>query len=291
MIKTARHFFIKVAKNFKFLSSVILIPIQYEYTTGKKLNLKNPQTFNEKIQWYKIYYKNPLFQKLADKYSVREFVKEKIGEKYLNELLGVYNNVKEIDFNKLPNKFVLKCVHGSGYNIIVKDKSKLDVSQVLKTLKKWQSRNFYSKGKEWSYKNIPRKIVAEAFLEDENAVVSDYKFFCFDGKIKFIQVDIERKIHNLRCFYDTDWKKLHFHAEKIAFNEGEIKKPENLTDMIDVVEKLSQNIPFVRVDLYSVKGKTIFGEMTFYPANGTKDFFPAEMNLIIGSYFNLPNKY
>ncbi|MES2810919.1 MAG: ATP-grasp fold amidoligase family protein [Bacteroidota bacterium] len=291
MTNPIRYFYTKIFKNFKFLPSEILIPIQYEYTTGKKVDLKNPQTFNEKIQWYKIYFRDPLFQKLADKYRVREYVDKKIGSQYLNQLHGVFNKPEEINFDSLPEKFVLKCVHGSGYNIIVKDKSTLDIHETLKIIRKWQSRDFYQKGKEWSYKNIPRKIVVEAFLEDDNVAIPDYKFFCFDGEIKFIQVDLERKIHDYRCYFDVNWNKLSFNTEKSLFYEGEITKPKNLTEMISVVEKLSQNIPFVRVDLYSVKGKTIFGEMTFYPANGTREFVPTEMNLIIGSYFRLPNKY
>ena len=288
--KNPRSLLISIFKNIKFLPPKLYIPLQYEHVTGKKLNLKKPITFNEKIQWYKIYYKNPLFNQLADKLSVRSYVELKVGKLYLNELLGIYETPDSIDFTNLPEKFVLKCVHGSGFNIIVKDKSKLNGVGTKKILKKWQLKNFYNKGKEWAYKGIKPLIVVEKFLEDENSVIPDYKFFCFDGEIKFIQVDLERKIKDYRCYYDTDWMKLNFYTEKNVFFEGEVKKPANLEDMIYVAKKLSEGIPFVRVDLYSVNNKTIFGEMTFYPTNGTKAFVPEEMNTTIGNYFKLPNK-
>jgi hypothetical protein len=286
---TPRRLIVSLLKKLKFLPPNIYIPIQYESVTKQKPNLKKPITFNEKIQWYKIYYRSPIFRQLADKYRVRDYVKEKVGEQYLNELLGVYKKPSEIDFEKLPEKFVLKCVHGSGFNLLVKDKSKLNIEATCKQLRKWQKKNFYNKGKEWSYKNLEPLIVAENFLTDQNGALNDYKFFCFNGEIKFVQVDLERKINDYRCYYDTNWDKLPFYTEKNPFFEGEVEKPENLEDMIHVVKELSKDIPFVRVDLYSVNNKTIFGEMTFYPTNGTKAFLPLEYNRIIGDYFILPN--
>ena len=279
----------RLAKNFKFLPPKQYISLQYNYLTGKKLDLKNPRSFNEKIQWYKLYYKNPLLKTLVDKYNVREFVKSKIGEKYLINLIGVYNNPNEIDFEKLPEKFVVKCVHGSGYNICVKDKSILNIEQTKNTLSKWQRRNFYAKGKEWAYKGIKPLIIVESFLEEINKeVINDYKFFCFDGKIKFIQVDLERKIKNYRCYFDTNWEKLNFNTKGKTQYEGTIEKPSQLEKMIQVVEKLACDFPFVRVDFYSISEGIFFGELTFYPGNGTVEFIPDEMNFIIGDYFKLP---
>ncbi|MBE9576228.1 ATP-grasp fold amidoligase family protein [Flavobacterium proteolyticum] len=289
-MRNYKKIILRLLKNFKFLPPKIYIPLQYEYVTGNKLNLKNPKTFNEKIQWYKLNYKNPILRKLVDKYNVREFVSDKIGEKYLNTLLGVYETPNEIDFEKLPNKFVLKCVHGSGYNICVKDKSSLDIVKTKKILEKWQKKNFYNKGKEWAYKGIKPLIIAEKFLEEfEKEVINDYKFFCFDGKIKFIQIDIERQIKNYRCYYNTDWEKLNFCTEKKLFYEDETTRPEKLTEMIEVVEKLAENFPFVRVDFYLIENHIIFGELTFYPGNGLIKFLPEEMNTIVGDYFKLPN--
>ena len=285
-----RRLLISLLKKMKFLPPNMYIPIQYESVTKKKPDLKNPVTFNEKIQWYKIYHRNPIFRQLADKYHVRQYIKDQVGEQYLNELLGVYKNPKEINFDQLPQKFVLKCVHGSGFNLLVKNKSELNIKKTIKLLKKWQKKNYYNKGKEWSYKNLEPLIIAEKFLEDKNEIINDYKFFCFDGKIEFIQVDIERKINDYRCYYDTNWHKLPFYTEKNLFYEGEVERPENLEDMIYVAQKLAKDIPFVRVDLYSVNNNTIFGEMTFYPTNGTKSYLPLEYNKIIGDYFVLPNK-
>lgn len=275
----------------KFLPLKLYVPIQYESVTQKRLNLEKPETFNEKLQWYKVYYKNPSFHQLADKYNVRDYIKQKVGEQYLNDLLGVYKTPKEIDFEQLPEKFVLKCVHGSGFNLIVKNKKDICLKQTIKLLKKWQKKNYYNKGKEWSYKNIEPLIIAEKFLEDsKNKIINDYKFFCFNGEIKFIQVDLERKVNNYRCHYDTNWQKLPFYHEKNPFYTGEAEQPSNLEDMIYVAQTLSKDIPFVRVDLYSIDNKTIFGEMTFYPSNGTNPYLPLEYNKIIGDYFVLPNK-
>ncbi len=290
-MKTIRQVYLTIAKNFKFLSDKEFLKIQYENKLNKKLNLENPVSFNEKIQWYKIYYKNNLFTQLADKYKVRDFVKEKVGEKYLNELLGKYDTPTEIDYSKLPNQFIIKVVHGSGFNIIVKDKSLINYKEIENKLLKWQKINFYKKGREWVYKDIPRTIIIERLLnENDKDVINDYKFFCFDGKIKFIQIDLDRGNNNYRCYYNSAWEKLPFCTQKNVFFEGEVEKPTNLNDMIEVAIKLSANIPFARVDLYSVKGKTIFGEMTFFPNNGLNEYIPKETNITIGDYFILPNK-
>jgi hypothetical protein len=287
--KKSKNPWLKIAKNFKFLPPATFVKIAYEAKMGTPLDLKNPLTFNEKIQWYKVYYKNPVLNTVTNKYLVRDFVKEKIGEEYLNELLGVFNHPDEIDFDALPNQFALKVAHGSGYNIIVPDKSKLDVSAAKKKLRKWQKTNFYKKHMEWAYKDSKPYIIAEKFLEESGQqVINDYKFFCFDGEIKFIQVDLERKIHDYRCFYDTDWNKQEFCNIENPIYPGDVPRPENLDEMIQIARKLSEGLPFVRVDLYSIKGKTYFGEMTFYPANGTKLLAPAKWNRIVGDYFKLP---
>lgn len=288
--KTLKGILLRILKNFKFLPPKIYIPIQYEHITGKKLDFNNPTTFNEKIQWYKLYYKNPILKKLVDKYHVREFVSSKIGVNYLNELIGVFETIDQIDFDKLPNKFVLKCVHGSGFNIIVKDKTSLDINKTKELLAKWQKKNFYNKGKEWAYKDIKPLIIVEKFLEEfDKEVINDYKFYCFDGEIKFIQVDLERKINDYRIYYDANWKKLDFCTEKNLHYKNEIEKPDNFKELTEIVEKLAINLPFVRVDFYLIKNRPIFGELTFYPSNGTKEFTPIEMNYTIGDYFTLPN--
>lgn len=279
-------------KKLKFLNPEFYVKIYYEYYTGKKLDLNNPVEFNQKVQWLKVYYQPPILNKLVDKYAVREYVKEKVGEKYLNGLLAVYDKVEEVNFKELPDQFVVKGVHGCHFNLIVSDKSTLKLSKANRLMRKWMGRNYYYRGGlEWAYKDVKPRLVVEEFMEEPGKdVLNDYKFFCFDGKPKFIQIDMERGIHNYRCYYDLNWKKLPFYTQKNKFYEGEVEKPANLTEMIEVAEKLADKFPFVRVDLYSVKGKTIFGEMTFYPTDGRKEFIPEEYNKIIGDYLTLPKR-
>lgn len=275
----------------KFLPQKEYLKYAFEYYTGKKLNLDNPKEFNEKIQWYKAYYKPKILNQLADKYAVRKYVEEKIGNKYLNECLGVYDKINKINFDTLPNKFVLKAVHASSYNLVVKDKSKLNHKKVKRLLNKWMNTSqYYRTGLEWAYKDIKPRIIADKFLEEPNKeVLNDYKFFCFNGKPKFIKVDIDRGVENKRCFYDLDWiKQPYITKGKFKMYEGEIEKPTNLSEMTHLAEILADKFPFVRVDFYSIEGKTIFGEMTFYPADGRKDFVPDKYNKIIGDYFVLP---
>lgn len=287
---TIRKFTLRILKNFKILSNKNLLKIRHEYYCGDKLNLSNPITFNEKICWLKLYFHVPLLTQLADKYLVRSYVSEKIGDQYLNELYKVYYKVEDINFDELPNQFVLKGVHGSSLNIIVKDKAKLNILEAKNTMNKWMKHCQYKRvGCEWAYKNIEPKIIAEKYLEEVNKeVLLDYKFFCFNGEPKFVQIDMERGIVDYRCYYDLDWKKLEFSTVKNVFYKGNVVKPLNFEEMVNLAKVLSNNLPFARVDFYSIEGKTIFGEITFYPADGKKNFVPNEYNKIIGSYLELP---
>lgn len=258
--------------------------------TGEKLNLENPQTFNEKIQWMKLYDKNPIKTQLADKYVVREWVKERIGEEYLIPLLGVWENVDDIDFDKLPNKFVLKANHGSGWNIIVSDKTALNIQETKQKLQKWLQTNFaYVAGLELHYRNIKPLIIAEKYLETEDKDLKDYKFLCFDGEVKYIWVDKDRYTNHKRNLFDTNWNLLN---EKIG--EGHIyenwlpcPKPKNLEKMLQFAKILSQNFAFVRVDFYEHEDKLYFGEMTFTSATGLHVFSPSSFNLQLGKMINL----
>ena len=281
---------LRILKNFKFLPNKRLLKIRYRYYTDEKLNLENPKKFNEKITWLKLHFHVPLLTQLADKFTIREYVSEKIGDVYLNELYDVYYSVDAIDFDKLPNQFVLKGVHGSSLNLIVKDKNKLDLDAAKSEMRGWMKHCQYKKvGLEWAYKNIEPKIIAEKYLEEEGReVLLDYKFFCFNGKPKFVQIDLERGIKDYRCFYDLDWKKLPFSTVKNPFFEGEVDKPSNFNEMIKLADSLAEDLPFSRIDFYAIKGKTIFGEITFYPADGKKNFVPNEYNKIIGDYIRLP---
>ena len=279
-----------ILKRFKFLPPELYVKIYYEYYTGKRLDLKNPREFNQKIQWLKVYYRKPILTQLVDKYAVRSYVSEKIGDRYLNELIEVYDRPSQIDFKALPHQFVIKAVHGCHFNIIVKDKKSISRNKVNFLLNKWMHKNqYYRGGLEWAYKNVKPRIIVEKYLEEMGKpMINDYKFFCFSGEPRFVQIDMERGIHDYRCYYDLDWKKLPFSTEKNRFYEGQVEKPENFELMCQLAKKLAGDFPFVRVDLYNIEGKIIFGEMTFYPTDGRKEFRPEQYNEILGSYIDLP---
>ncbi|WP_256259865.1 ATP-grasp fold amidoligase family protein [Winogradskyella luteola] len=267
------------------------VKIHYEYFSGKKLDLDNPEDFNAKIEWYKVFYRPKILNKLVDKYEVRSYVKEKIGAQYLNEVYGVYEKAEDVPLDKLPNQFVVKATHTSSHNLIVSNKSKLNKDKALKKFKKWLSKNqYYRIGQEWAYKDVQPRLITEKFLKEEGKQsLVDYKFYCFDGKAKFIDVHIDRdEDHKQGCF-DLGYKLLPFGKSKNykSISSG-IEKPSNLDEMVSCAEALADGFPFVRVDFYSVNGKTIFGEMTFYPSDARKDFYPEEYNKIIGDYFKLP---
>ncbi len=285
-----KRFVYGILKKLKFLPPSFYVKIYYEYYTGKKLNLENPVEFNEKIQWLKVYYQPPILTKLVDKYEVRSFVEEKIGAQYLNDLLKVYFKAGEVNFEELPDKFVIKGAHGFNFNLIVPEKEAINRTKARYLFKKWMSKNqYYRGGLEWAYKNVRPKLIAEAFLEEiGKSVIDDYKFYCFNGKPKFVQIDMGRGVEDHKVFYDLNWKKLSFTKGKGNLFEGEIEPPENFETMLEITEKLAEGFPFVRVDLYNINGKIIFGEMTFYPGDGRQEFRPDEYNKIIGDYLQLP---
>ena len=291
MQKQIRRFSVRMLRKMRFLPPKIYAHFLYEYYTGKKLNLENPQEFNEKIQWYKVFYHPKILNTLVDKFAVRAFVEEKIGKQYLNEMYGVYTNANEIPFNELPNQFVIKATHASSYNLIVSDKNKLNQAKAVKKLNKWLNKNqYYRTGQEWAYKDVQPRLLVEKFLEEDGqSSLIDYKFYCFNGKAKFLVVHVDREKEHKRGIYDFDFNVLPFNY--VTADEtinSDIEKPTNLEEMKQLSEVLATNLPFVRVDFYSLNGKTIFGEMTFYPADGRKDFVPDSYNKDIGDYFILP---
>ncbi|WP_421151313.1 ATP-grasp fold amidoligase family protein [Seonamhaeicola sp. NFXS20] len=291
MLKNIRRFTLRNLRKMRFLPSKLYVKYHYEYFSEKKLNLKNPIDFNEKIEWYKVYYRPKILTQLADKYRVRTYVEEKIGKQYLNELYGVYNNPSNIDFDSLPNKFVIKANHTNGHNLIVEDKKKLNKKKTIKLLNKWLRKNqYYRKGQEWAYKDIKPKIIIEKNLkENEKTSLIDYKFYCFNGKPKFLDVHIDRGENHKQGCFDLDFKPLPFSkSKKYESISANVEKPSNLKEMVFLSEILADKLPFVRVDLYSIKGKTIFGEMTFYPADARDKFHPDKYNPIIGNYLKLP---
>lgn len=265
----------------------------YKDKTGKDLDLDFPQTYNEKIQWMKI--NGPMLEmgKLADKYLVRDFVSSRIGAEYLVPLVGVWDDPDEIDFDKLPDRFVLKLTHGSGWNIVVKDKASLNCSEARSKLKRWLNTEFsYCYGFELHYLHSQPRIIGEQYLE--NAIqgggcdLFDYKFWCFDGRVAYIQF-LENRAQGLKMsFYDRDWNKQPF-VYNYPQSEKDAPKPSNLSEMILLAEKLAEGIPHVRVDLYRLDdGSVRFGELTFTSMSGVCRWDPPEADMMLGDLFNLP---
>ncbi len=255
----------------------------------RPLDLENPKTFNEKIQWIKLYYRKNIMSRCADKYAVREHVRDVLGDEVLNELYAVYRDVDEIDLDALPDSFVMKVTHGSGQNLIVPDKKALNWPIEKKRLNLYMHSNHYLEGREWLYKNIPPRIICERYLQQNGHSPVDYKFYCFNGKVKFIQLDLDLFTDHKRNMYDTDWQLLPF---ELTYPNGDksIKKPERLDEMLAYAEKLAQPFPFVRVDFYYLEGRIIFGEMTFHPTQGVGRFRPVSYDGYYGDMLVLPAK-
>jgi len=261
----------------------------YYRHNSEEVSLFEPKTFNDKIQWSKLYDKDPRRTEYADKYAVREYVKETIGEEYLVDLIGVYDSFDEIDFDKFPDKFVLKGTHGCKYNIIVNDKSKFDVKDAREKFELWLSKNFaYRPAMELHYKDIKPRIVAEAYLENDNEELYDYKVWCFEGKAHYIEFINNRK-HGMHVgFYDTEWNKLEFVSNIKYTNDDIVPKPDNLDELLELSEKLAKDFPHVRVDFYRLNdGRYIFGELTFTTAEGASKWSPRKYNDILGSLFEV----
>ena len=269
------------------------LKLKYKLKTGKRLDVTSPKTFNEKLQWLKLYDRRPEYTMLVDKWLVRDHIKETLGEEYLIPLLGVYDDPDEINFDALPDKFVLKCNHNSGVGMcICKDKSKLDIDKVKKELRKGLAQDYYLTGREWPYKNVPRKIIAEQYMEDKNGEFNDYKFFCFDGKIDCVMVVTDRAKQDAHYYYmSRDWTILPYgRLTRSLPKDFTLPKPDHLEDMFMLAEKLSKGFPFVRMDFYNVDGRIYFGEYTLYSQSGFEDGFDDASDLHLGSLLKLPPK-
>jgi hypothetical protein len=264
---------------------------------GTDLNLDHPRTFSEKLQWLKLQDRNPLYTTMVDKVEVKKYVEEIIGEQYIIPTLGVWDTPDEIDFEALPNQFVLKCNHNSGKGMcICKDKGKLDTRNVKKQLKKGLKENYYLSSREWPYRDVKRKILAEKYIETEAGTeLKDYKFYCFQGVPRYCQVISDRNNNETIDFFDMEWKHQEFTGlavpnQPFLNSLSEIMKPAQFEQMKSIAARLSKDIPFVRVDLYEIKGNVYFGEMTFYPAAGFGIFTPMKWNKIMADYLELPRR-
>lgn len=264
---------------------------KYKAATGKILDLENPRTFNEKLQWIKLYDRRPEYTMMVDKYLVREHISQTVGEKYLIPLLGVWEHPEDIDFDALPDQFALKCNHNSGLGMcICKDKSKLNIADVVRELKKGMAQDYYLSSREWPYKDVPRRIIAEKYMVDDSGTeLRDYKVMCFGGEPKLIQYHIGRFGDHTQDFYDAQWNKLEI-TQGLPLSEVVLEKPVFLEEMLDLSRKLSAGMPQVRVDWYYVQGQLYFGELTFFDAAGYDEFEPAQWNEIVGSWVQLPER-
>jgi len=270
-------------------SDKIYLKVYYFIKTGKRLNLKNPKSFNEKIQWLKLYDRQAIYSTMVDKYNVKKYVSKLIGEEYIIPTLGVWNSFQEIDFDKLPKQFVLKTTHDSGGVEICKDKGSFNFSKAQNHLNKSLRTKFYLRGKELPYKNVKPQIIAEQFMVDEsNSELKDYKIFTFNGEPKFIQVDFDRFASHKRNIYDTLWN---FIDEQIQYPNDKnriINKPTSLSKMLDLAKTLSKNTPLLRVDFYSINSKIYFGELTLYHGSGFEKFSNKNFGFSLGSLISLP---
>ena len=264
------------------------LKIKYRLKMGKKLNLENPQTYNEKLQWLKLYDRNPIYSKLVDKYEVREIIRKKIGEEYLIPLLGVYEKFNQINFESLPNQFVIKTTHDCGGIVICKDKSKFNQKEAQKKIEHHLRKNYYYMHREWPYKKVKPRIIIEKYMVDESRTeLKDYKFFCFDGEPKLMFVATDRGVDTRFNFYDMNFKQINLQQHYKNSNK-EIDRPKNFDTMISIAKKLSENLPHIRVDLYDVNGHIYFGELTLYHFSGFEKFYPEEYDLILGKELKLP---
>jgi hypothetical protein len=277
-----------------FVPDKLMLYFQYFFKTGRLLNLKKPTRYTEKIQYYKLNYRNDLVTKCSDKVAVREYVKEKGFESILNKVFLIISNESEIyklDFDKLPLSFAIKLNTGSGHNIFIKDKNQIDKNLLKRKLSKLLKINPIKDFREWGYYNIKPKIIFEKTLEkDKNGDLPDYKFFCFNGEVKFMYLMINYTINHKdgQCsFYDTNFTKLPFTRSEYRPISKQITKPSNFDEMVAIAKKLSEGFPHVRVDFYNENNMVIFGEMTFYPASGYTRFTPDKIDFYLGSFFSI----
>ena len=287
---TKKEMLKKIKYSLRFIPDKMFLQIYYFARFKKFINFKNPTTYNEKLNWLKLKDRKKIYTSLVDKYDVKNEIEKVIGNEYIIPTLGVWNSFDKIDFEKLPDKFVLKCTHDSEGVYIVKDKTKLNIKEASKKINEAMKYNFYYIGREWPYKNIKPRIIAEKYLEDhENGELRDYKFFCFDGKAKLMYIATDRNIGKTKFdYYDLDFNHLDI-IQHYPNSDKKIRKPENFDKMIQLSEKITQyfKLKHARIDFYEVDGKLYFGEITFYHFSGLQPFKLKEWDKKIGDFLIL----
>ena len=273
----------------RLIPDKLYLQLLYRRLFNKKLDLRNPKSYNEKLQWLKLYDRRPEYSIMVDKYAVKKYVAKIIGERYIIPTLGVWDKTEDIEWDKLPNQFVLKCTHDSGGIVICKDKTILDKDRVCEVLRRCLKRNYFWAGREWPYKNVPPRIIAEKYMEDTKVSdLPDYKFFCFDGVVKALFIGTERGSGDVKFdYYDADFNHLDLIQEH-PMSGRVLPKPEHFELMKELACKLSKGIPHVRVDFYNINGSVYFGEMTFYHHGGVIPFHPESWDYTFGSWIVLP---
>ena len=278
----------------KWMPDKMYLKLRFKQRMGKELDLKHPKTYNEKLQWLKLYDRKPIYTTMVDKYAVKRYVADRIGEEYIIPTLGVWDSFDDIIFDDLPDQFVLKCTHDSGGLAICRDKKTFNKQSAKAKIERSLKRNYYWSGREWPYKNVKPRIIAEQYMEDtKTEELRDYKFFCFDGVAKalFIATDRQKEGEEVKFdFFDMDFKHLDF---KQGHPNAAVSpaKPETFDEMRQLAEKLSKGVPHLRVDFYEVNGKAYFGELTFSHFSGMVPFNPEEWDETFGSWIKLPEKF
>ncbi|MBR2260089.1 MAG: glycosyl transferase [Paludibacteraceae bacterium] len=279
-----------IMRRFLFLlPDKLYLKLYFRLEMGYSLNLDNPQTFSEKLQWLKLYDRNPLHTGMADKYEVKKYIEKRIGNKYNIPLLGVWSNVDEIDFDQLPDKFVLKTTHDSGGVRICYDKQSFMNSDYKQFFKAHLSHNYYRDKREWPYKNITPRIIAEPLIESESGDLKDYKFFCFNGEPKYCLVISERSVGYKISFYDLNWNRINLTEVGYQESKNEFDRPINYDKMLELASALSFGEKFLRVDMYNEKGRIYCGELTFFPCSGFVEFQPSYYNDLLGGWIDINN--
>lgn len=282
-----------------FVPDSLFLKYKFKKLMGYSLNLKNPRTFNEKIQWLKLHDRKPVYTIMVDKYEAKKYVSDIIGEQYIIPTIGVWDRFEDIDFNKLPNQFVLKCTHDSGGVVICKDKSNFNVENARLKINKSLKQNYYWQGREWPYKNVKHRIIAEEYKCDNNLLaieqqeLTDYKFYCFNGYVDCAMVCYDRASKDTKFyFFDNEWKLKRINKRGKQAPPGfSLPRPQCVDEMFTIAAELSQGIPFVRVDLYQCNGRVYFGEMTFYPQSGWDPNYLPETDNYFGKLIDLSIAY